>query len=283
MRVLISRAARSLALMAKPSSAHVPAMQWILLAVLFPSGCSTPPTGLPEPLPDRSVREKRSYVYYLDGAGGGTSRLNWAPGVERGLLDAKFPGAAAMFSWETGRGLLADQDAGLHYKRRKAADLAGEIARNAKRHPDVPINILGFSAGTAVAVFALEVLPEDVRVANVVLLGASISDNYDLTAALRRVGGKLYVFTSNHDRVLGFLMKFSGTADRKFRVAGAGVRGFVLPRRAGDATRALYADKVVRIRWQKSFEVDQDYGHHFDNVKAGFIRDHVAPLLEVRK
>ncbi len=49
----------------------------------------------------------------------------------------------------------------------------------------------------------------------------------------------------------------------------------------GDETRTLYADKVVRIRWQKSFEVDQDYGHHFDNVKAAFIRDHVAPLLVV--
>lgn len=186
-----------------------------------------------------------------------------------------------MFSWETGKGLLADQDASDAYKRRRAQALAKEFADRAKMYPDAPNNTLGFSAGTAVAVVALEALPEDVRVANVVLLGSSLSDNYDLTGALRRVGGKLHVFTSNHDRVVGFLMNFPGTADRKFNVAGAGVRGFVLPRRAGDETRVLYADKIVRIRWQKSFEVDQDYGHHFDNVKAAFIRDHVAPLLAV--
>ena len=81
--------------------------------------------------------------------------------------------------------------------------------------------------------------------------------------------------------LLGFLVRFSGTADRKFGVAGAGVSGFVLPRRAKDETRSLYADKVVRIRWQKGFGAGQDCGPHFDNERAVFIRDHVAPLLVV--
>lgn len=256
---------------------------WVIPAILLTAGCSTTPTGLPKPLPDRSERVKRGYVYYLDGAGGGTGRLNWAPGVEQGLLAARYPGAGEMFSWETGRGLLADQVASDAYKRRKARALAAEITARARSRPDVPINLLGFSAGTAVAVFALEYLPDDIRVANVVLLGSSLSDDYDLTKALRRVGGKLYVFTSRHDRVVGFLMDFSGTADRKFGVAGAGVHGFVVPRGASGETRDLYGAKVVRIGWNKNFKVDRDYGHHFDNVKAAFIRDHVAPLLEVRK
>jgi pimeloyl-ACP methyl ester carboxylesterase len=184
-----------------------------------------------------------------------------------------------MFSWETGKGLMADQDASVKYKRTKAAALAQEIERQSAAFPGAPINILGFSAGTAEAIFALESLPENVQVENVVLLGASISENYDLTKALQRVRGHVYLYTSTRDRMLGFLMPFSGTADRKFNDPGAGIKGFILPPGATAKTRQLYADKIVEIAWTKELEADGDYGHHFDNIKMEFIRDHVAPLL----
>ncbi|HSI62328.1 MAG TPA: hypothetical protein VLE43_04395, partial [Candidatus Saccharimonadia bacterium] len=145
-------------------------------------------------------------------------------------------------------------------------------------YPDAPVGILGFSAGTAEAVFALEALPEDVKVEHVVLLGASISRDYDMTEALKRVK-KLYIITSTHDQMLGTMMKFSGTADRKFHDPGAGIKGFVLPKGASAATRQLYAGKIVTIPYSKDFRKDQDEGHHFDNVKEDFIRDHVAPLF----
>ena len=60
---------------------------------------------------------------------------------------------------------------------------------------------------------------------------------------------------------------------------GAGIRGFILPKGATAETRKLYAEKIVTIPWTKELEKDGDYGHHFDNVKMEFIRDHVAPLL----
>ena len=34
-----------------------------------------------------------------------------------------------------------------------------------------------------------------------------------------------------------------------------------------------------RFKWTKKLEADGDYGHHFNNIKMAFIRDHVAPLL----
>ena len=74
-------------------------------------------------------------------------------------------------------------------------------------------------------------------------------------------------------------MKFTGTADRRFHDPGAGIKGFVLPPGANAATRQAYASKIVAIPWTPRLEADGDYGHHFDNVKAPFIRDHVAPLL----
>ena len=79
--------------------------------------------------------------------------------------------------------------------------------------------------------------------------------------------------------MLGFLMPFTGTADRKFDDPGAGITGFVLPAGATAETRKLYAKKIVTIPWTAKLEKDGDYGHHFDNVKMEFIRDHVAPLF----
>lgn len=248
------------------------------LAVLA-AGCASKPTGWPKAQADRAERIHHGYLYYLDGAGGGTAKENYAEGVQKGFLAAGYRGAGEMFSWETGKGLMADQDASVKYKRAEAKKVAAKITQHAKANPGVPLNLLGFSAGTAEAIFALEYLPESVQIDTVVLLGTSISRDYDMTQALRHVKGHVYMYTSTHDRMLGFLMPLSGTADRKFDDPGAGITGFVLPKGATAETRKLYAEKIVTIPWTAQLENDGDYGHHFDNVKMEFIRDHVAPLF----
>lgn len=242
-------------------------------------GCFTKPVGLPEQLPNRAERMQHGYIYYFDGAGGGTAKKNWAEGIKDGLLAGGYPGAGEMFTWETGEGLIADQDASVKYKRAKAKEAAARMVTHLKEYPGSPIDILGFSAGTAVAIFALEDLPESVQVNDMVLLGTSISENYDMTNALKRVRGHVSIYTSTRDRMLGFLMPFSGTADRKFNDPGAGITGFTLPKGATAATRRLYAEKIVTIPWTAKLEKDGDYGRHFDNVKMEFIRDHVTPLF----
>ena len=246
---------------------------------LFVAGCASKPTGWPQAQPDRAERIHRGYIYYLDGAGGGTAKQNYAEGVQKGFLAAGYPGAGEMFSWETGKGLMADQNASVKYKRSEAKIVAAKIADFAEKNPSEPLGLLGFSAGTAEVIFALEYLPDSVQVDTVVLLGTSISRDYDLTKALKRVKGHVYIYTSTHDRMLGFLMPFSGTADRKFNDPGAGITGFVLPANASAETRKLYAEKLVTIPWTAQLEKDGDYGRHFDNVKMEFIRDHVAPLF----
>ncbi|HEY2572711.1 MAG TPA: hypothetical protein VGH65_01540, partial [Verrucomicrobiaceae bacterium] len=247
------------------------------------AGCSHAPTGWPKAQAGRAERIHHGYIYYMDGAGGGTAKVNYAEGVQKGFLAAGYRGGGEMFSWELGKGLMADQDASVKYKRAEAKKVAAKIAQRAKAYPGVPLGILGFSAGTAEAIFALEYLPDDVQIDTVVLLGTSISRDYDLTKALRHVKGHVYMYTSTHDRMLGFLMPFSGTADRKFDDPGAGITGFVLPAGATVETRQLYAKKLVPIAWTARLEKDGDYGHHFDNVKMEFIRDHVAPLFMGRQ
>jgi hypothetical protein len=216
-------------------------------------------------------------VYYLDGAGGG-GLMNWEGGLKKGLKLAGYRGQLTMFPWETGLGVIVDQDATMKYKRQKAGEVAAEIARFHQAHPTSQIHLIGLSAGTAVAIFALEALPPDVKVENVILFGASISNDYDLTKALGHVRTHLYNFTSEQDAVLGFLVPMSGTADRS-NAPAAGLDGFVLPPGANAQTRALYLTKVARIAWQAKYEKDGDFGGHTDGIHGPFVRDYVAPLV----
>jgi hypothetical protein len=250
-----------------------------LLLIALSVGCASKSTWNGQFQADRKERLTRGCVFYFDGAGGGTKKTNYAQGVVEGMLEAGYKGAGELVSWETGKGLMADQNASVAFKREKAKEGAVKIQAYQKDYPGKPVDLLGFSAGTAEAIFALEVLPITAPVDQVVLLGTSISRDYDMTEALKRVKNKLYIFTSTHDQMLGTLMPLSGTADRKFNDPGAGIKGFVLPAGASAATRKLYAEKIVTIPYSKDFRKDGDKGHHFDNVKKEFIRDKVAPLL----
>ena len=230
--------------------------------------------------PDREVRMPRGYVYYLDGASGGARLHNWSDGVRQGLMKAGYDGAGEMFTWQTGLGLVADQTASNEYKRGKAAELAREMQGYRQRYPNAPLTLMGLSAGTAVVAFTLEALPPDVMVENVILLSGSLSADYNLTKALRRVRGKLYVFTSQRDAVLQMLMPFGGTADRASgTTATVGVQGPRMPAGASSEKRRLYASKIVEIPWNEQFATYGHRGGHTDSVKGPFVQHFVAPLV----
>jgi len=246
----------------------------VMLALPLAMGC----VGADRP--DESRCLLQGYVYYLDGAGGGGAILNWSGGVKKGLEDAGYDVFGEMFGWETGLGALADQDAGVDYKQAKGKELVRRIQEHRLDCPNDPVHLIALSAGTAVAVYALEALPDDGPVDNVVLLGASVSADHDLTQALRHVRKHLFIFTSRADTVLSFLVPLVGTADRAPGGSGpAGLEGFILPKDASEETRRLYAEKVVTKAWTPEFEKAGNYGGHLDNVSTAFIRDHVAPLI----
>jgi len=240
-----------------------------LMLTALGAGCS-------QTMPDRAERMTRGYVYYLDGAGGG-GVVNWAGGVKQGLLDAGYNGAGEVFKWNTGLGVVPDQDASVEHKRSKAAECAQSIQQYVKEHPGAPVTLMGLSAGTAVTVFVLEALPVSCPVENVILLGASISSDYNLTRALQRVRNRMYVFTSEKDGVLAFLVPMAGTADRTIAPA-AGLRGFQMPSRPSAETRVQYA-KVAHIHWRSEFAKAGDFGGHTDTVKAPFVQQYIAPLI----
>ncbi len=240
--------------------------------VLAAAGCS-------QQMPDRAERMNHGYVYYLDGAGGGGVFSNWSGGLKRGLLDAGYPGAGEIFTWNTGLGVVPDQDSSVEYKRGKAAECAERIEEYTRKHPGAPVTLIGLSAGTAVTVFVLEALPASCQVDNVILCGASIAADYDLTRALGKVRNRMYVFTSEKDAVLAFLVPMAGTADREAGIVpSAGLRGFRMPARGSAETRAQYA-KVAYIGWKPEFIRYGDLGGHTDALKAPFVQHYMAPLI----
>ena len=93
-------------------------------------------------------REPSAYVQALVAL-----RRKHAEGVVDGMLAAGYRGAGELVTWETGKGLMADQDASVAYKREKASEGAAKIKSYQKNHPGKPVDLLGFSAGTAEAIF----------------------------------------------------------------------------------------------------------------------------------
>lgn len=218
-------------------------------------------------------------VYYLDGAGGGGGLTNWGNGVRDGLNAAGFEGDFVNFRWQTGAGVAVDQVTPAGMKRAKARKLAEMIREHKDANPEEAVNLIGLSAGTAVAVFVLEELREDHAIDNVILLGSSLNADYNLTTALNRIRNRMYVFTSNRDTVLRFLVPLTGTADRKLlRGRAAGVTGFRLPPKADLETRRLYS-RVVNIVWAPEFEQAGNAGGHIDIVNRRFVREYIAPLV----
>lgn len=217
-------------------------------------------------------------VFYCDGAGGG-GMMNWGRGVQKGLRDAGFTGAFDEFPWETGLGVVADQTESVAAKRAQARKLAKQIMAYQAQYPGAPVHIMGLSAGTAIVAFTLEELPESAPVDTAVMLSGSLSSSYDLSKALRRVQGDLYVTTSSHDAILTVAVPALGSADRK-EVGDdvVGVDGCHVPPGASAETRRLYS-KIVLIGWDPSFVKYGDSGGHTDTAHSAFVQHVIAPLI----
>ena len=227
-------------------------------------GCQNPP---------------KDNVFYCGGAGGGTI-LNWGKGLKTGLTKAGYQGKFTSFKWQSGLGALADQQMSVKSKRSKAKRLAAQIRKHIDENPDQHVYIIGLSAGTSVAVFALEELPAYAKVESVVLLGSSMSSTYDLGRALPAIEGKLFAFGSEKDSTLKFWVPVTGTSDRQYKGRSvAGVKGFHPPKDASGRTKASYEKTLVNVEWDESRKEAGDRGGHLSTTNSRFIERYVVPLV----
>lgn len=249
------------------------ALQSLVVAALLSSGSGCILGNRPQFVRGGGAANQKTF--YLDGAG------NMGFGKETvplGLTDGGYRGEVDHFNWSTYLGPLMDQMAYSH-NRRQGRRLAQKISDYLDKHPQGSVNIIALSAGTGVAVFALESLPARYQIDNLVMLSSSLSADYDLTRALRRVRGGAYFFWSPDDPILRGFVPLVGTVDRENTSQVAGVVGARLPPGAGRDTRVWYASKVHNVRWYAHGSLGPIQLRHAGTTDRTFVREMVAPIL----
>ena len=240
---------------------------------LLSSGCGTAVRFLAQTQQDGDRSD--GLTFYLGGAGpiGYVGSID----VPGGFKDAGYQGAVDVFTWQSWT--HAGDQLNLSRNRSKAAEFAGEIRRYRRQFPNQKINVIALSAGTGIATFALEYLPEGIQIDRAVFLGCSMSSQYDLTRALRRIRGGLYVVHSEFDPILKNVVWYTGTVDRSSAEDGiAGLVGFRLPPHKGPDTERQYA-KLHNIPYRLDFSDFRYEGGHTDCTNREFIAEFIAPAV----
>lgn len=205
-----------------------------------------------------------SVTIFVDGAG---NLGHGASDLKEGFAAAGFETSVEEFIWSPTFNPLLDQ---LNVKaaHRKADSLAERIRTIRRNNPESQLNLVAFSAGTGVAVWACEQLDATATVDNLVLFGSSLSHDYDLTRAAANVRDNVVAFHSPKDAVLK-LVRVVGTIDGKRGVAAGGLVGFSCGLRG----------KVVNVPWRPQWAPMGWNGGHSDSTAPGLVQGVLVGLL----
>jgi pimeloyl-ACP methyl ester carboxylesterase len=199
--------------------------------------------------------------------------------VPKGLRAAGYRGAIEVFGWQSTLGGTLRDQLDRERNQEQARRLAERIRAYRRRHSQGRVNIVALSAGSGIATWALEALPEDLHVGTVIFLSSSLSRYYDLRPALRRIDGKLYNFYSPDDPVLRYAVPLAGSVDRETRgLDVAGLYGFQPPAHADPATTTAY-QRVRNKPYRRQYGNYGYRGLHADATSVDFVRHVLAPLL----
>lgn len=156
----------------------------------------------------------------------------------------------------------------------RAGLIADQIVEYHHQFPDAPISLVGFSGGGGLAVLSAEALPEQFPLDRVILIGAALSPQYDLSAVLRRCRRGLVSFYSPQDwLVLDAGTRLFGTIDRQV-VTAAGCVGF-----RDDQGRLLETPLLTQIAWDRRWLRWGHDGSHLGWLSEAWGREVLAPWL----
>lgn len=246
----------------------------ILLLALFAGACSKP-----LPAPDAPGEQAHAapvkpppapVLIHLPGIGG---ELGVDRRLTRGLVAGGVAPSSRIVDW-TGpnRGLMAL--GALNYNKQQARALASQIEQIYRADPRTRIVLTSHSGGTGIAVWALEMLPPDVKIDTLVLLAAALSPEYDLSKALTHAKRAFSLHSQYDADVLGTGTRLFGTIDR-VRTDAAGYVGF-RTERASDASQ--YA-KLTQLPYDASWMQLGNFGDHIGAMDEQFARDYLAKLI----
>ena len=226
--------------------------------------------GQPYVTPDRL---ERGLVIVLSGIEG---RSGYNEAICEGLDAGGVNWAIELHDWTGWGGPLYNlrNRAG---NRRKAAGLAGRIARYQARYPHCPVVLVGQSGGGAMAVWTAEALPPEAPMDGLILLAVSLSPRYVPAAALHASRRGIVSFYSNKDWIL-LGTAVTGTMDGEL-ASSAGRTGFAVP--GGDGAIKPF-DRLHQIAWNEKMAEAGHTGGHLTSGAAEFVATFVAPLVRER-
>jgi pimeloyl-ACP methyl ester carboxylesterase len=242
-------------------------------ALFFLPGCAM---LISEARPDTAAPPTlvKGLVLAVDGAGGFQvcSRT-----IRETAAKEKMPLEVRNFRWTHGYcRVLSDQMHAAHLQRagRTLSDL---VQTCRQQSPELPIFLIGHSAGCGVVLAAAENLPAG-TLERIVLLAPAVSAKHDLRPALASACRGIDVFYSGHDwACLGLGTLLAGTTDRCWTRAAAGKVGFQ-PICNSPEDEALYA-KLRQYPWDPSLTWAGHRGGHYGAHQPRFLRAFVLPLL----
>jgi pimeloyl-ACP methyl ester carboxylesterase len=227
--------------------------------------------GCTQPEPPSRAQLERGYVVLLPGVEGGTWHLT---DTVRGLRDGGVDQALDPVEWgQRPFGSLTNLT-DLAANRQWARKIAELIIQYRTEYPTRPITLVGFSGGGGLAVLVAEALPENVKLDRLILIGAALSPDYDLSKPLAHTNGKLINFYSELDWLpLGIGTAWFGTIDRKY-TASAGRVGF------RDLDNKLIAgDRVEQVGWRPDWIRLGHDGAHIGWLWRAWAREVLAPYI----
>jgi pimeloyl-ACP methyl ester carboxylesterase len=217
-------------------------------------------------------------VLVADGAGG---FLGASAAFKEAVQDEGRPLAVEPVRWSHGYGrILADVRDRCH-SLEQGRKLAAHVLTLRHNRPDLEVYLVGYSAGSAVTLAALDTLPPD-SVDRVILILPAVSACYDLRPALRASRQGVDVFHSERDFWhLGVGTALFGTADGRRGEPAAGRGGFT-PVVQTPEDGALH-NKLRQYPWDPMVRWTGNEGRHGDVLSPKYLRVYVLPLLEAPK
>lgn len=205
--------------------------------------------------------------------------VGWPDELEpayKAYRDAGLQKSVRFFGWNEPRPDFMTHLTDLDSNRAQARAVAAQITSYARTFPEAPIDLVGYSAGAAMAIFVCEALPDDVRVRNIVLAQADLSPSYELTTALRHMTGKIVHFYCPTDVFLsgGFNLLF-GTLDRRYAIA-VGKDGFVPEIAIPDESQR---HRLIQLGWSEEWAEFGHPGNHVAILQYRWNRFIVSPYV----
>lgn len=238
----------------------------VLILVLLPSMA----LAEPQTRPTEPAMQSHLFILHVVGVGGKMACDTRLAHAMKNTLHADVD----IFDW-------TENDPGLHALRaternhKQAIKVRDIILDRKKADPTGNVTITAHSAGTAIAAWALEAIPDDAIVDNVIFLAPALSDSYDLSAALRHIHGKLYCFSSEGDALLlSTGTRLLGTIDGVQADAG-GYLGFVQPKTADAVQYKKLVPMPYRIEWSQY----GNWGDHIGTTWSPFVIHVLCPLI----